>query len=238
MRATSKLMLNSFWGRFALNSNKTQCKFIHTIAEWYELIGDDKYDIKDVDFTTGDVATVYFSVKSELFVNSHQTNIVLASFVTSYARIKLLVEMEKLGDRLLYTDTDSLFFISNGTDYDPALGDYLGDLTDEIDKKDGYITTFISCGPKNYAYELSTGKQKCTIKGFSLNYNASLKLNFDSMKDIVLNDFTKKIEVEQVNFTRDKKTWDVSTSIIKKLYSFVYNKRIIVENFNTVPYGY
>ena len=39
---------------------------------------------------------------------------------------------------------------------EPLLGDYLGDLTDELDGD--YITTFISGGPKNYAYLTNNGK--------------------------------------------------------------------------------
>ena len=47
--------------------------------------------------------------------------------------------MDKLGDRLLYSDTDSIVFVSKDGDWEPSLGPYLGDLTDEIGGGD-YIT--------------------------------------------------------------------------------------------------
>ena len=192
-----------------------------------------------MDFTTPDVVTVYYSIK-EIFTESNpQVNVVIAGFVTTYARLELLNELEKIGERVLYYDTDSIIYVSNGIGYDPKLGDYLGQLTNEIDKKDGnYIVEFLSCGPKNYAYQLDSGKQKCTIKGFTLNYQATLLLNFESMKQIIFEDQKRKIQIEQLKFARDKKTWDISTSVITKLYSFVYDKRVIQPNMDTLPFGY
>ena len=53
-------------------------------------------------------------------------------------------------DRCLYFDTDSIVYISRPGSSDPPVGDYLGDLTDELDGR--HIIEFISDGPKNYAY--------------------------------------------------------------------------------------
>jgi len=47
MKAISKLFLNSLWGRFGLNSNKTQHKLITEISELYDLFLDDQYVVKD-----------------------------------------------------------------------------------------------------------------------------------------------------------------------------------------------
>ena len=55
---------------------------------------------------------------------------------------------------------------------------------------------------------------------------------------MVLEDNSKKLSVEQLKFTRDKTNWNINTSIINKLYSFVHDKRIIVDNLDTLPYGY
>ena len=45
----------------------------------------------------------------------------------------------------------------------------------------------VCAGPKNYAYRVINGKQKCKIRGFTLNYKNSQILNFDTMKDMVAN---------------------------------------------------
>ena len=58
-------------------------------------------------------------------------------------------------------DTDSCTFLDRGGPK-PPLGDYLGDLTNEITPKHGagsYITQFACGGPKNYAHVVSNGKE-------------------------------------------------------------------------------
>jgi hypothetical protein len=46
----------------------------------------------------------------------------------------------------------------------------LGEFTNELKPKDGnYIREFVSAGPKNYAYQLESGKTFCKIKGFTVN---------------------------------------------------------------------
>lgn len=69
------------------------------------------------------------------------TNIFLAAFTTSWARIKLYSEMEKMNENVLYHDTDSIVYAQNGTN-DPELGNFLGEFTDELDGD--LITKFVS----------------------------------------------------------------------------------------------
>ena len=42
----------------------------------------------------------------------------------------------------------------------------------------------------------------------------------------------------QQKFDRNKKTWDVTTNVINKLYGFVFDKRILFNDLTTVPFGY
>ena len=70
-------------------------------------------------------------------------------------------------------------------------GDYLGDLTDELEFGSGsYIEQFVSGGPKNYAFSVfspTTGKRttKCKVKGITLNYDNSRVVNFTSLRNIL-----------------------------------------------------
>lgn len=76
---------------------------------------------------------------------------IMASFVTTNARLKLLSEMHKLNSRVL--DSDSIFFTQKSGDYTPDLGDFLGEFTNELDPSEGnYISEFFSAGPKNYYF--------------------------------------------------------------------------------------
>ena len=222
-----------------MQTNKTKVKFISNLNSWYEIISDDNNVVHEVDFGIKDVLTVYYSDNKEFHDKSNEINVCIAAFVTCHARLKLLTELNKLEERVLYFDTDSIIFRSKPNMYDPKLGDFLGELTNEISLKDGnYISEFISAGPKNYAYKLDTGITKCTIKGFTLNYITNLNLNFDSIKEIVLQDHKKKLAIKQLKFTRNKSTWEINTSRKKKLYSFVYDKRVIIDNYETLPFGY
>ena len=97
---------------------------------------------------------------------------------------------------------------------------------------------FLSAGPKNYSYKLASGKKNCTVKGFTLNKIASEKLNFDAMKNMVCNNRSSKIDVAQQSFTRNKFDWKIQSSTINKKYGFVYSKRRIVNDFETLPFGF
>ncbi|GBO29736.1 hypothetical protein AVEN_28732-1 [Araneus ventricosus] len=53
----------------------------------------------------------------------------VAAFTTAHARLKLYREIEKLGESVLYYDTDSIIYASN----DPEIGNFLEDFTDELE---------------------------------------------------------------------------------------------------------
>ena len=157
--------------------------------------------------------------------------------------MKLYSELKQLDRRELYFDPDSIIYVSTGnpTDYEPKLGEFLGDWswTDEIDPEVGnYIDEFISAGPKNYAYKTDLGNKKCTIKGFTLNHITSLTLNFNKIKEVVTQNQSEKVKVIQQKFTCNKKTWQIKSEVTDKLYGFVYDKRILHNDFSTLPYGY
>jgi hypothetical protein len=76
----------------------------------------------------------------------------------------------------------------------------------------------------------------------TLNYTEEQSINFDSMKDMIFNfqNESDKIEinVEQSSIKRDKKTCCFVFSEIKnKVFSHVYDKRIVQDDFTTIPYG-
>jgi hypothetical protein len=47
------------------------------------------------------------------------------------------------------------------------------------------VIDWISTGPKSYCYKTNTGKVVCRIKGFTLNYETSEKINSDSINNIL-----------------------------------------------------
>ena len=76
------------------------------------------------------------------------TNDVIGSYVTAGARLHLYSYLDKLQERALYTDTDSVVFIQPREG--PALveiGDCLGAMTSEL-KPNEIISEFVSGGPR------------------------------------------------------------------------------------------
>ncbi len=94
----------------------------------------------------------------------------------------------------------------------------------------------VAPGPKNYIFKKKNGKCKSVIKGFALNYKSEETINLESVKNILFNDRNKTLNIDQLKFTR--KDWNISTNIIQKMYQFVYDKRYMIEEFKTRPYGY
>ena len=156
------------------------------------------------------------------------------------ARLKLYSVLEKVNEHVLYYDTDSCIHVEKTDSYSPPLGDYLGELTNELDNDD-FIVEFISAGPKNYAYRTNSGKETCKVRGFSLNFTNSHLINFDIIKDIV----TGPKPVNQVTIMnsrkicREKRKRKLYNREERKVYKMVYTKRVIdPHTLDTFPYGY
>ena len=82
------------------------------------------------------------------------------------------------------------------------------------------------------------GKTTCKVRGFTLNYRGSQKLNFSTMCEQVCRPNGEPIFLENPHFIkRDAKTKTIHTVALKKKYKLVYDKRVVC-GFDTFPYGY
>ena len=210
--------------------------------EFFHFLDPTQYEVSDARLVNDEMVEVHYKEKDEFAEQNNKVNIVIAAFTTAYARLKLYDLLDLLQERVLYYDTDSVIYVHEPGKPDPPLGDYLGDLTDELDAGD-YITTFISGGPKNYAYITNNGKSETKIRGITLDYAATKKLNLDVMRHLVYSHVNchteEKVTVDMpFKITRDKKERNIVTKKMKKDYRVVYNKRVITENYGTLPYGY
>ena len=193
--------------------------------------------VKNIQFVNDECVEIYYTYGEGFVSGSDRTNVLIAAFTTAHARLKLYSVLEHLQTRVLYFDTDSIIFTSQPDDWMPALGDYLGELTNELDG-DGYITTFVSGGPKNYAYQTKNGKTTCKVRGFALNFRGSQKSNFSTMCAHVCNPNEQPTFLQNPHLIkRDAKTKTIHTVNLKKRYKLVYDKQVI-HGFTTLPYGY
>ena len=207
----------------------------------YAYLDSDQYEVKDAQMINDETVEIQYIEKEGFVEENDKVNIVIAAFTTAYARLKLYDLLDLLQERVLYYDTDSVVYVHEPSKPDPPLGDYLGELTDEL--KGDHITTFISGGPKNYGYVTNTGETILKIRGITLTYDASKTINVDVMRHLVelyvdchIQD---KVTINiPYKITRDKKEKNIVTKRTKKDYRIVYNKRIVKDNYETVPYGY
>ena len=141
-------------------------------------------------------------------------------------------------------------FIYKINDYIPKTGVFLGQLTSELktaEEPDAYITKFISCGPKNYCYEVfypisKTKKYFCKVKGLTLNFKTKYIVNFDTMKqhvDEFIKENTNNLtqDVPQMKFKVSKYS-DIHTCYTTKKYRLVYEKRKVLTDYRTRPFGF
>jgi hypothetical protein len=225
-KATAKLLLNSFWGKFGENLHKTQTIVVYNAAHLFDVVSEPLIDIKQVRICNEESLEVVYSNLKENQADNGKVNIFIASFTSCYARLKLYESLEKLQKRVLYFDTDSVIYSCKPGETDIPLGDFLGEMTNELDDDD-FITEFTSAGPKNYGYKTKRGKVCCKVRGFSLNVRGSRQLNYEVMKQNLLEELTQPLEsgerrnVEVVNpnfFYRNPATKDLKVITRTKKY--------------------
>lgn len=127
---------------------------------------------------------VVTTMAEEEYKRSFKTNVFIAAFTTSLARLKLYNALDVLQDRALYYDTDSVIYKSKPGEEKLPLGLFLGQFTDELGGDT--IVEFVSGGAKNYGYRTRRGKTECKVRGFTPNYETLHKLNYEPMKANIL----------------------------------------------------
>lgn len=110
-------------------------------------------------------------------------NIFIADFTTAYGHLKLCDYLSRLGQRVLYHDTDILVYVRKPGEYQLPLGDRLGKLKDELEGDS--IVDFVSSGPRSYGYKTEKDKVVLKAKGITQNYENCEDVCFDSLRDLV-----------------------------------------------------
>ena len=245
LRTLAKMMLNSMWGKFGQRLNKTQVETFEDPQAFHRFLDTSTLDVRHVSVVNDHLVEVHYQYQDEDIPVSPNLNIFDACFTTCWARLRLYAALEPLGERALYYDTDSIIFLQDEGQPNPTLGNYLGDFTSELDTDD-YITEFVSAGPKNYGYQTKLGHVECKVRGFRLNSEGKTQLNYDVMRQNVLDEIQKpQKQPRQTQVTkthqivRDPKTYNLYTHPQHKWYQLVYDKRVVdPQTFLTYPYGY
>ena len=89
-------------------------------------------------------------------------------------------------------------------------------------------------------------KQECKVRGISLNSEGSRQLNYNVLRQNVLDDIQRPLQihvrrtevVKPYHIVRNATQYVLETKQQTKKYQMVYNKRVIdPDTFKTYPYG-
>ena len=166
--------LNSFWGKFGQRTNLTKTEYVNTTAKLTSILADPTLETVFVEIICKNTVAVQYKKIDDYEEDVPNSNTIIAGMVTAYGRLKIYEYLDKLGKNALYCDTDSVIFLARPGSYVPPTGDYLGDMTDELGGDT--IETFVSTGPKSYAFRTTTGKQIIRMKGFVLVFCLNTKI--------------------------------------------------------------
>lgn len=244
LRSLAKICLNSFWGKFGQRLNMKQTTFFteDEAEKFFQLLSDPRKDVRDFHIISKDVIQMEHLDSPSFVPIDFKTNIFIATFTTCWARINQYKLLEKTDGNALYVDTDSIIFIDRNKEITKTLpiGNYLGQLTNEISKQDEHITLFVSGGLKNYAYKMASGREKCKVRAFSLDNKTNSELiNLSAIKDVVVEENRNTIQTTNprkiCRLASKRKLYNRPE---QKEYKMVYTKRRLLNDFSTLPFGY
>jgi predicted GIY-YIG superfamily endonuclease len=240
MYSTAKFYLNSLWGKYneRLDEERTRthilcCDTPSDQLKLNKLQTSQKLHNATIINERCVVVEGRPSVESESNKICYRRNYAIGVFTTAQARLKLYAALEKLGDRVLYYDTDSIIFVvRKGEDPNELmpLGHFLGDWTNEFGENqyeygDEWAVEFCSGGPKCYGYRLNTGQTMCKVKGFSTKkLNVAGHLNYDTMLRVMTGKGKEQMTL-QTNAIRRPRKFTVQTIPVTRTFRNVFIKR-------------
>jgi len=249
-RALAKLCLNSMWGKLAERNNRTKTKMVTEPHELYRFLVTPGIEVTNLLFVSDEAVWMsWIYAADEKAPNLKHTNEVIAAYVTAGARMHLYKYLDRLGERALYCDTDSLLYIQS--EGEPCLvecGDRLGDMTNELGEGE-FIKEFVSGGPKNYAYKVcnrdvtKASKTVCKVRGITLNYTAVLIVNFGVIRDMILKGTPESATVHTAKKIKRKRAANTACVALvsepeDKTYRVSFFKRRRLHDNTSLPFGY
>ena len=234
----------SFWGKFGERINKPTTVTNKDPSHLLSLLSDSALCISTLRLCTDNILEAVYTRVHDNAVKGTKTNIFVTAFTTCHARLKLYESLDILQEQVLYYDTDSVVYKWRPDQPSIATGDFLGDMTDELDGD--VITEFVSGGAKNYGYTTRQGKAVCKVRRFTLNVRGAAVLNFQTMKDNILTELENPLDhrrttnvVTPCYFQRDLEQKRIKVVPRIKQYGLVFDKRVMdTDTKSSYPYGY
>jgi len=139
----------------------TKSKMISDPYELYRFLATPGIDVTKLMFASDDVVWASWRfIEEDMIPSLRHTNEVIGAYVTAAARLHPYWYMDRLGDRALYCDTDSVLFVQPIDE--PALvetGYNLGAMTSEL-RPFEFIEEYVSGGQKTMSTRQSILRQE------------------------------------------------------------------------------
>jgi hypothetical protein len=171
---------------------------------------------------------------------AHSTYIPAGCYVPAYGRLTLLREMDKLGERVLYHDTDSIIYLYDPTLYNIPCSDVWGCWEEEKISKTG-IDAFVSLGPKSYGIK-SGNNEIIKLKGLTIKHAHRNLINFETLNNCIdehLMNLYNQIQIPQMIFHYDPGHGITTKTFLKALeFKPETLKGILTTSLKVYPKGY
>lgn len=238
-RNYSKRILASLWGKMSQSEHHSQVRYISEPGELYAMLLSNGVVTEDILLVNDETVQVTYKFADGFEKQNRNISPIVASFVTAHARNYLFRFLDRLGERCLYCDTDSLIFkISDESDFQIETGPFLGQFKNELDSDD-YIVKFVSTGPKSYSFLTHKNKRVTKVKGICLTNKNESVINLEAMERLVRECPTDKITTETLHcIKREKRTRRVFNKTERKEFRFCFDKRQLADNHISYPFGY
>lgn len=209
-------MLNSLYGIFGRNPNGLKTILVkdneiidyygrHVVKKWVKIDEDLNLLLIQNNLEFDVINKLNVELEHDLLKETQtivKSNVAIASAITSHARIhmmRLKVELQKLGIKVIYTDTDSI--ITDKPIPKHLIGDGLGMLKDELNGKT--IKTGYFFGVKRYILILSDGSVKTVFSGIPRD-----SLTTEEIEALIKGENITKRVPDQ--FTKNLNNFDIS----------------------------
>jgi hypothetical protein len=195
-----------------------------------------------------------YKEKREFLRKNYRTNLYVAEFTTSWARLRLYDMLERVGDSLVYCDTDSVVYIADNETEEkvkPFIGNSLGQFQDEL--QGGFIVYWVAIGPKDYSFVKVTNKSDGSIEIELIGKTKGLRSDgqYDELvkKDVTTLKTTREAQLLKGKiFEKIQKIFkleanhDIIVGEVTKEWQCIFDKRIAIKRadgfIDSVPYGY
>ncbi|XP_052128682.1 uncharacterized protein LOC127750612 [Frankliniella occidentalis] len=246
LRQLSKLLLNSFWGKFGEKTSRPKTEFIYARDALLNIVADPSKIVTALVPISENCMQVTWIPIQDAEETLATSSLIHAALTTCFGRLHLYKYLDIVQDRALYCDTDSVAYISRPGELDLTTGSHLGDLTDQVEEDYGagsFITEMVCGGPKNYSYKVAVGgdvnniKVCIKVRGITINKSCDDLVTFENLKEMV------RGRIEKVHVPIPRKItriphWRIVNRDTSKDWRVVNTKRRRVDLENTVPHGY